>query len=834
MGEVYRAKDTRLGRDVAIKVLPASFSQDPDRLHRFEQEARAAGILNHPNITAVYDIGTHEDAPYVVQELLEGETLRSALAGGRLPPRKAIDYAGQLARGLAAAHHKGIVHRDLKPENLFVTHDGRLKILDFGLAKLVSPVGSDPAAPSMSEAPTHVKTGAGVVMGTVGYMAPEQVRGLAADHRSDIFSFGCILYEMLSGRRAFHGNSAVDTMSAILKEDPPDLSVGNQSISPGLERIVRHCLEKNPEQRFHSAHDLAFDLENLADPSGVSGAGLRALPPSVRSRTWMWVLGSAVLAAALTALLLPARNQSTYEVTRLTFRLGVIRPGRFAPDGQTIVYSASWGGRPFELFAMAADGTNSRALGILGAALLSVSSRGDVAVLRGGEDPIEFTYTLAVVPLSGGAPRDLMENVRDADWGPDGREMAVVHRVRSVKDVLDYPIGTTIYESSMWLYSPRVSPDGERVAVFESSAAKSSLIAIDRKGRKQVFATGLRAGHPILAWSPDGREIWLSYFMGADPLVRTYAVDARGKVRPLFQDPSLTSLLDVSQDGRALFKRDIQRTLTRIKAPGEKFERDFSWLDRTQVTDLSVDGKTLVFGEDGEGVGNRPQTFMVDSSGGLPKNLGPGLPATLSTDGVWAFGTTSDIPKKGILFPTGVGQPRILQVPGLAAVLYGKVLPGGKQVLAVGREPEQTRKTYLIDLDTGQQRLVSNSWGTVSSDGTQFAFGDPDGNLCVQPVAAAGLSHVLGKLQDGETPIRWSLDGKSIYVAMNSTSAQDLLIDRWDVTTGKRTPWKRISLGTIVGAFGFQSVAIAPEADAYAYSYLLQQASDLFVVKGLR
>ncbi len=353
----------------------ASFSQDPDRLHRFEQEARAAGILNHPNITAVYDIGTHDDAPYVVQELLEGETLRSALAGGRLPPRKAIDYAGQLARGLAAAHHKGIVHRDLKPENLFVTHDGRLKILDFGLAKLVSPLGSDPAAPSMSEAPTEVKTGAGVVMGTVGYMAPEQVRGLAADHRSDIFSFGCILYEMLSGRRASHGNSAVDTMSAILKEDPPDLSVSNQSISPSLERIVRHCLEKNPEQRFHSAHDLAFDLENLADPSGVSGAGLPALPPSVRSRTWMWVLGSAVLAAALTALLLPARNQSTYELTRLTFRLGVIRSGRFAPDGQTIVYSASWGGRPFALFAMAADGTNSRALGILGAALLSVSSR---------------------------------------------------------------------------------------------------------------------------------------------------------------------------------------------------------------------------------------------------------------------------------------------------------------------------------------------------------------------------------------------------------------------------------------------------------------------------
>jgi TolB-like protein/Flp pilus assembly protein TadD len=298
MGEVYRAKDPRLGRDVAIKVLPASFSADADRLRRFEQEAKAAGVLNHPNITAVYDIGQHEGAPYVVQELLEGETLRSSLAGGRLPPRKAIDYALQIAHGLAAAHEKGIVHRDLKPENLFVTKDGRVKILDFGLAKLTHQEEGGQA----TNLPTaSAGTEPGVVMGTLGYMSPEQVKGKPADARSDIFSFGAILYELLSGKRAFHGDSAAETMSAILREEPPDLSVTNQSISPGLERIVRHCLEKNPEQRFHSAHDLAFDLQALSDVStqAPAAAGLRAVARP-RARALVWAAGlTAALAAAV-------------------------------------------------------------------------------------------------------------------------------------------------------------------------------------------------------------------------------------------------------------------------------------------------------------------------------------------------------------------------------------------------------------------------------------------------------------------------------------------------------------------------------------------------------
>jgi eukaryotic-like serine/threonine-protein kinase len=298
MGEVYRARDERLKRDVAIKVLPVSFSTDPDRLRRFEQEAQAASSLNHPNILAIFDIGISGDAPYIVSELLEGETLRARLAGGAFTPRKALGHALQIAHGLAAAHEKGIVHRDLKPENIFVTKDGRIKVLDFGLAKLTQPetgTGPQSALPTMSGG-----TEPGVVLGTLGYMSPEQVRGKSADARSDIFSFGAILYEMLSGKRAFHGDSAADTMSAILIRDPPDLSLTNQNISPGLERVVRHCLEKDPEQRFHSAHDLAFDLEALSDVSTPTpaSAGLRAMARP-RARTLVWAVG---LAAALAAL----------------------------------------------------------------------------------------------------------------------------------------------------------------------------------------------------------------------------------------------------------------------------------------------------------------------------------------------------------------------------------------------------------------------------------------------------------------------------------------------------------------------------------------------------
>src|ERR1022692_3484769 len=422
MGEVYRARDPRLKREVAIKVLPQAFSLDADRLHRFEQEALATAALNHPNILAVFDIGTNEGSPWVVSELLEGETLRERLRSGAIAVRKTLDYALQIAHGLAAAHEKGIIHRDLKPENLFLTKDGRVKILDFGLAKLTqADSGDHTSLPTMTHA-----TEAGVVLGTAGYMSPEQVRGTAVDARSDIFSFGAILYEMISGKRAFHRDTPADTMSAILKEDPPELNETNRNVSPALERIVQHCLEKNPEARFHSASDIAFDLEHL---SGLSGSGARTAMagsgsfPKVEAKRRVPLAVAAVLVIASAIYALGwwmgkvGVHTSQPEYQQITFRTGSIGNARFAPDGG-IIYSASWEGGDRQLYLSRTDDPGSRELGLKDAELLSISKGGEMAirlntVTHGG---YARSGTLARVPLSGGTPREVLENVGDADW----------------------------------------------------------------------------------------------------------------------------------------------------------------------------------------------------------------------------------------------------------------------------------------------------------------------------------------------------------------------------------------------------------------------------------
>jgi serine/threonine protein kinase len=543
MGEVYRARDSRLKREVAIKVLPQALSLDADRLRRFEQEALATAALNHPNILAVFDIGTHQGAPYVVSELLEGETLRDRLRSGPLATRKALDHATQMALGLAAAHEKGIIHRDLKPENLFITKDGRVKILDFGLAKLTQP---DPTVHSSLPTMTHA-TEAGVVMGTAGYMSPEQVRGVAVDARSDIFSFGAILYEMLSGKRAFHGETSADTMSAILKEDPPDLTATGRNVSPALERIVQHCLEKNPEGRFHAASDIAFDLEHLSGTSGPSSRVAAISSTPQRGKLFLAVAAGLVIAGAMLGLgwkLGHGRSAAPLaDYKQITFRTGSIGNARFTPDG-SVVYSASWDGGADQLYMSRMDDPGARELGIKDAELLSISKSGELAIRLNTVRYSGYARsgTLARVPLSGGTPREVLENVQDADWSATGDSMAIVRYMpENTHWRLEYPVGKVLVDTINWISDPKISPDGKWIAFADHEVpggddeGSVAIIGADGKEPEKKLASGFESLEGI-HWSASGDEIWFTASENSSAL-NLRAVTLSGQQRPITNVP---------------------------------------------------------------------------------------------------------------------------------------------------------------------------------------------------------------------------------------------------------------------------------------------------------
>ncbi len=605
MGEVYRAKDPRLGREVAIKVLPATFSQDPDRLKRFEQEARAAGVLNHPGITAVYDFGTHDGAPYIVTELLEGETLRARLLTGSLPVRKSIDYAVQIARGLAAAHEKGIVHRDLKPENLFLTKDGRVKILDFGLAKLKT---QQDESGQTDMGTVSGGTQPGVVLGTMGYMAPEQVRGKAADKRSDLFAFGTILYEMLSGQRAFRGDTAADTITAILTKEPPDLSTTNKDVHPGLDRIVRHCLEKNPEERFESARDVAFDLEALSSLSGATTTGVRALPAAGKKRPWAALALAAVLGAAIASPFIYSAGKKAGvveppEFHQITFSRGEVAGSLFAPDGQTVVYSAAWEGAPFEIFINRPESPESRPFGLPPAEVLAISRSGEMAIKLAPRRTKAFVTTgrLARISIAGGAPRDILDDVQFADWSPDGKDLAIVRDV-GPKCRVEFPIGKVLYETSGWISHPRVSPDGGLVAFLDHQVPNDDggvVSVVDRAGKKRDVSP-LYATAQGLVWRPDGGEIWYTAAVGGFNRA-VHGVTLSGKVRLVGRVPGISTIRDISQQGRVLMTNESARLGILALGPGEAKERELSWLDYSLVTDIRSDGSKILITESGEG-----------------------------------------------------------------------------------------------------------------------------------------------------------------------------------------------------------------------------------------
>ena len=540
MGEVYRARDTRLRRDVAVKVIRSSLAT-PEYIRRLDLEARTAGSLNHPNILAVFDVGTEGEVPYVVSELLEGESLRQRMDRGPIPYRKALEYGIQVASALAAAHEKGIRHRDVKPANVFITTDGRIKLLDFGLAKMEAAHTGDPDDSTASPASRP-----GVARGTVGYMSPEQVLGESLDHRADIFALGIVLYEMLTAKRAFQRASPVESMSAALNEEPVDPVVANPALPPPAAVAVRRCLEKNKEARFQSARDLAFHLTHLVQ--ATMGAQAPALGRRLGTRNLL-LAGLALAAVAGTTWVargsLAARSEPVYQ--QLTFDRGRIGGARFARAEAAIVYSQALGVAVPEVRLVMSGSPESRPLGHREADVLATRP-GELALsihrrYIGGE---RFSGTLATVPLNGGTPKELMLDVEDGDWDPSGTDFAVARSTGFGSDSwLEYPAGTRLYKASGSIHSVRVSPDGQRVAFVEDPAGLGTggfVRVAHRDGtskvltRKWVSARGL-------AWSPRGDEVWFTAAEArANRALR--AVDLKGKERLVAESPGSLTLWD--------------------------------------------------------------------------------------------------------------------------------------------------------------------------------------------------------------------------------------------------------------------------------------------------
>ena len=839
MGEVYRAHDSRLNRTVAIKVLPASYSADRERLQRFAQEARAAAALNHPNILSIFDIGEEQGAPYVVSELLEGETLRERLRVGALPVRRVIEYSSQIARGLAAAHEKGIVHRDLKPENLFLTSDGRVKILDFGLAKLTRPETSGDGG----DAPTvQVATEAGLVMGTAGYMSPEQVRGKPADHRSDVFSFGAILYEMISGKRAFHGESAADTMSAILKEEVPELSETARNVPPGLERIVHHCLEKHPAQRFQSAGDLAFDLEALSGVSTSSKSGAQAAVQAAdmagpRRRVLLGA-GAIVLALAMLALGWWIGRGSAagtpIEYQQITFRAGSIGNARFTPDN-SIVYSASWDGGENELYLARTDENGARELGIKNAELLSISKTGELAIRVRSKNMGGYARSgvLARVPLSGGTPREVLENVQEADFAADGDTMALVRYVPETSHWrLEYPVGHVLLESINWMSHPKISPDGKRVAFARhdnpSGDDEGGVAVVDSQGQEKVLVSGFVTVEGV-EWSPAGDEVWFSAARtGSAADLR--GVTLSGKERMITNVPGGMWLEDV-HNGLALTVSHRGRVGIRGLAPGAKEEKELGWFGWSNERDFSRDGKKVLFEEEGNGGGPNYTVFLRDTDGSPPIRIGEGVGQAISPDGKWVITHSA---KGGPLnvVPTGAGETRQLTHDNITydGVRY---LPDGKQVVAVGIEPGHGVRNYLIDVNTGNSKPITPegiAGALVSPDGKSLAVDTADGRHAIWPLDGSGLRPIPGESKF--YVIGWTPDSASLYVVSTENRHRTADVYRLNPATGKMELFKKFGEALPLGSNAFFP-AFSADGSAYIYGYG-QVLSEAYVVKGLR
>jgi serine/threonine protein kinase len=826
MGEVYRAEDTKLKREVAIKVLPDLVAHDEERMKRFEREAHVLASLNHPHIAAIYGLEQTDGAIALVLELVEGQTLSERIDAGRIPIEEALRVARQVAQALEAAHDKGIVHRDLKPANVKVTSEGDVKVLDFGLAKEIR---EDAPESSISRSPTMARpTAAGIILGTAGYMSPEQARGRNVDKRADIWAFGVLLYEMLSGSRLFEGETVSDTLAAVLTREP-DWSRLPKDTPPSVHRLLKRLLERDPKRRLRDIGDAIADLEG-----GPAAEASVPVPSRTRPR---WVAVS-LIAAILTGFLgyeAARRREEAPRLSfrRLTFRRGSVPEARFAPDGATAFFSGSWEGQPLQLFSSRLDFPESSPMDLPPGYLAGVAV-GEIAL-------IQSNGTLSRAPLGVGAPRDVLAGIKFADLSADGSKFAIVRRVGG-RDRLEFPPGTTLYETVGDIFFPRISPSQDRVAFVDrpqSGYTSGYVRAVDLAGK--ILASSERYGSTDgIAWRVEN-EVWYSSSLGGEESV-VRALSMSGGSREVLRGAGSYVLRDVSQDGRVLLAQEKQSFETAGLAPGETKERDLSWLDRTYVEDITPDGRTIVFHEGGTGGFQISKTrqgaaFLRGTNGSAPVRLAMGQPLALSPDAKWALVFTARDPPKVELFPTGAGEPRTLPAGTIQQYFDAWWFPEGTRVVIAGNEAGRARRLFLQDTAAGDPRPLTPEgvWteeNAISPDGKWIAAGADGHVMSLYPVEGGDPRPIPG-LSPEEYVLRWTADGRHVFVGERFLRKLPATIFRVDIASGRREAWKELMPSDPAGVAGLAWICLTPDGESYAYTYS-RTLSDLYLVEGLR
>jgi serine/threonine protein kinase len=846
MGEVYRARDSRLGRDVALKVLPEELTHDPKRRARFEREARLIGGITHPNILSLYDIGEDDGILFAIFELLEGKTLRNRLAAGPIPAQRAAGIAAGVARGLAAAHAKGVIHRDLKPENVFLIGDGGVKVLDFGLARQMT---LDEESEELAEAETEdLLTRAGSILGTVGYLSPEQVRGEPADQRSDIFALGCVLHEMLSGQRPFTGETVPEILTAVLREEPRKLDPA--PALPGLARIVDRCLAKDADRRFQCAADLAFALDSLSDLAPAiksTDEDIHGPPPRAPHRRLLLVasfLAFAALGFALAVIFEPAgRNSAAPAFERITFRRGPIFQARFSPGGTSTFYSASWDGQPAEVYETTLGLADTRSLGLAPATLLSVSNEGELAVALAPIFPTTFHRPglLALLPATGDVPpRELLDRVSTADWDPATGDLVVVRSIDMNRDRLEWPLGNPLYEVDGEIGSLRVAPDGQHVAFFEYHPGKATLVVLDREGNRSSLENPWWVISGGLAWSRNGEEVWFTATNDFSP-AKLWAFRPGKPLRLVLDLPGGMRLQDIAPDGRVLLTLlnfSISLHGGEVSSPDT---RDLSWFGWSYAGDLSTDGRQLLFADlSSESPEGEFSWFLRPLTGGPAIQLTSTSPkqlhyygGKLSPDGRFAAFPSQDNRSLQVE-PVGAGAPSSINLPDSVRFFSSLAwLPDGQRLMFIGsREGEEGRQVFEQPLDGSPPRFLhptSEPYVVLSPDGLWTAGRIDETTLRIMSFEGDDQREVeadapLGRLID------WSADGSALFFYRQGEVPGGIY--RIDLEAGHVTFVKRLMPPNPAGVWRISPVLVTPDGRHFAYS-ASRWMSDLYLFEGL-